>query len=520
MMRGVMKRILFAIMAALFLPSPLAAQVDAQFEAWTAPADYRTPKASCRELRALTDYTLSIDAAVLVAARDAAPEFCQVTGLILPEVGFEVSLPARWNGRLYMFGNGGYAGENLAAPGRVRLRDRALAAGFAVAQTNTGHDAAREPLASFAVDPQKLADYAYRAVHVTAQTAKHVARTYYGTGVERSYFQGCSTGGRQGLIAAQRFPADFDGIVVGAPVLDFTGTMVHYAQMHQALRHAPGLLEKVGEVAARIYSKCDAVDGLADGLIEDPRRCRFDAATEVPACRADAPGAGCLTPEEARALQAVYSPVVVNGATVYPGLPVGAEVASASPGGNVSGWQGWIVSPKPPTLTERFAETFFKYMVAPGREIDWRTFDPAKDLGQLQRIGTLLNATDPDLRPFRARGGRILMYFGWAEPALNPVRGVQYFEEVQKATGPSGDFFRLFMLPGVFHCGGGPGPDAVDMIAPLVRWVEGGVAPDRLVARKREGEKVVRTRPLCPYPQVARYTGKGSIDDATNFDCR
>ncbi len=516
MIPAVMTRSLLVVTAAVALcASPAIAQQFGQFEQWKETAATRGPKGACRDLRALTGYTFSIDAAAIVTARAPVPEYCKVTGQILPEVRFEISLPASWNGRLYMFGNGGYAGENP----RGQPRDQALAAGFAVAQTDTGHDSSREPLGTFAVNPQKLIDYAYRAVHVTAMTAKEVAREYYGSAVQRAYFQGCSTGGRQGLIAAQRFPADFDGIVVGAPVLDFSGTMLHYAQMHRALQHAPDLPQKVGLLAARIYSKCDSLDGLDDGLITDPRRCAFEPAADLPACSANGAGKDCFTPAEVAALQAVYRPVVVNGETVYPGLPIGAEVAAPSRGGTVSGWQGWIVSPKPPTLTERFMETFFKYLVTPGREIDWRAFDPAKDLGQLQKIGALLNATDPDLRAFRARGGKILMYFGWAEPALNPVRGVQYFEEVQKTTGPSADFFRLFMLPGVFHCGGGPGPDMFDAITPLVSWVERGVAPDRLVASKRESGQVTRTRPLCSYPQVARYKGSGSKDDAANFVC-
>lgn len=512
-----MTRSPLAVAALLALAASPALAQPGQFEQWEETATIRGPKTACRDLRALTAYTFSIDAATVVAAQGSAPESCRVAGQILPEVRFEVSLPAKWNGRLYMFGNGGYAGESL--PSRRGVREQALAAGFVVAQTDTGHDASREPLGSFAVNPQKLIDYAYRAVHVTAMTAKEIAREYYGAAVQRAYFQGCSTGGRQGLIAAQRFPADFDGIVVGAPVLDFTGTMLHYAQMNRALLHAPDLLQKVGLLASSVYSKCDALDGLEDGLIDDPRECAFDPATDVPACRVDAAGKDCFTPAEVSALQAIYGPVVVNGVTVYPGLPVGAEVAVPSQGGTVSGWQGWIVSPKPPTLVERFMETFFKYLVTPGREIDWRAFDPARDLGQLQRIGTLLNATDPDLRAFRARGGKILMYFGWAEPALNPVRGVQYFEDVQKTTGPSADFFRLFMLPGVFHCGGGPGPDTFDAITRLVNWVERGVAPDRPVATKRESGQVTRTRPLCPYPQIAKYTGSGSVDDAANFVC-
>jgi hypothetical protein len=264
-----------------------------QFERWTedrAPrqAPKGAPKDACAGLRAFTNYVVSIDVTTLVPARGEVPEFCLVQGLIAPEVRFELSLPTSWNGRLYMSGNGGYAGEPLAAPFRVQRREAALRRGFAAVATNTGHDAAREPLGTFAASPQKLVDYAYRAVHVTAMTAKELARAYYGAAPARSYFDGCSTGGRQGLISAQRFPNDFDGIVVGAPVLDFTGTMLHYAVYNQAVAAAPRLREKVGVLVRKAYEACDAADGLADGLIDDPRRCRFDPATALPRCAADA----------------------------------------------------------------------------------------------------------------------------------------------------------------------------------------------------------------------------------------
>ena len=204
-----------------------------------------------------------------------------------PEVRFEVSLPAAWNGRLYMFGNGGFAGEiaDRRRP-RVRVGTLAVTKGFVVAQTNTGHDGAREPLAAFAASPQKLIDYAYRAVHVTALTAKAIARAYYGAPPARAYFDGCSTGGRQGLISAQRFPDDFDGIVVGAPVLDFTGTMTHYAAIHRALDTAPLSEEKMRAIADVVYKKCDPGDGVADGLLADPRTCAFDPSADLPRCGA------------------------------------------------------------------------------------------------------------------------------------------------------------------------------------------------------------------------------------------
>ena len=520
-------RMLASFALLLGAASSMRAQGLGQFERWADDrAPRRAPKGACADLRALTSYTLSIDAATLVPARGDAPEFCLVQGMIAPEVRFELSLPSGWNGRLYMFGNGGYAGEPLAAPSRVLRRDAALRRGFAVVSTNTGHDAAREPLGSFALSPQKLADYAYRAVHVTVTTAKDLARTYYGVAPARSYFDGCSTGGRQGLVSAQRFPDDFDGIVVGAPVLDITGTMLHYAAFNQALAAAPRLSEKVGLIAARSYEACDAADGLADSIIDDPRRCRFNPAADLPRCAANGDGdaaASCLTAAEAAALARIHGGVVVNGATVVPGYPVGGEAAVPAGGGGArSGWDPWIYTRDGrPSLSLQFVESFFKYMVTPGTEIDWRTVDPARDAEKLRTVGAMLNATDPDLRRFRARGGKILMYYGWADPALNPLMGVGYYERVRETMGPAtGDFFRLFMMPGVFHCAGGVGPDAADTMTPLVQWVERGAAPDRIVATRRRGDAVVRTRPLCPYPQVARPRGGGAgPDDAAGFAC-
>jgi feruloyl esterase len=483
------------------------AQSLSQFD--RSKAQSSAPKAVCRELRALSGYEFSIDSATSVG------DSCVVQGLIQPEVRFEVGLPGSWNGRLYMFGNGGYAGESLAATARVARRDAALAKGFATAQTNTGHDAAREPLASFAASPQKLSDYAYRAVHVTAQTAKQLARAYYGAPASRSYFDGCSTGGRQGLISAQRFPEDFDGLVVGAPVLDFTGTMLHYAKIQQAFAATPRLADKLSLLAEKVYAKCDAADGLSDGLIDDPRRCPLDLASDLPRCSSDASEA-CFTPAELKSLEAVYA-----GVGSFPGFPVGAEVAAPVQAGSRSGWDPWLVgSGGRPPVQVTFGETFFKHMVTLGPEADWRSFDAARDAEKLQAVATLLNATDPDLGRFRARGGKILMYYGWADPALNPMMGVGYYERVRATMGPgTSDFFRLFMVPGMFHCSGGVGPNPVDTATPLVDWVERGTAPERLPAVRRRGEEVLRTRPLCAYPQVAKYKGSGSIDDAANFAC-
>jgi feruloyl esterase len=362
-------------------------------------------------------------------------------------------------------------------------------------------------------------DYAYRAVHVTAVTAKRVTRAYYEAAPARSYFDGCSTGGRQGLVSAQRFPEDFDGIVVGAPVLDFVGTMVHYAKAHRALSAAALSEEKLRLVAAAVYGGCDARDGLEDGLIDDPRRCSFDPQRDLARCEAGSATA-CLSENDVVAFEAVYGDVSAEGRRYFSGFPVGAEAFAPGAAGPRSGWDPWWVRSGQAPISRSFLESFFKHMATPGTEIDWRTFDAERDLGRLGAIRTLLNATDTDLDAFRRRGGKILMYYGWSDPALNPLMGVQYYERVREAMGAqTADFFRLFMMPGVFHCAGGIGPDEVDTLTPLAEWVEKGTAPERLLASRRVSGQVVSTRPLCPYPSVARHQGSGSIDDAANFAC-
>lgn len=509
-----------------------SAQNGSQFRDWKlavlADAEPRKAQVGCASLIALTGYEFSISTATVVPPSTDVPEYCRVTGLIQPEVRFEMALPSVWNGRLYMFGNGGYAGEALDQPGRVATTRRALARGFATAQTNTGHDAAVEPLGTFAVSPQKFVDYAYRAVHVTALTAKTILQTYYGNRAVRSYFDGCSTGGRQGLISAQRFPDDFDGIVVGAPVLDFSSTMIDYVVNQRALASAPLTPEKLKVIADAVYRKCDAVDGVADGLIDDPRRCAFKPDVDVPHCPNDADAPGCLTSAQTHALETIYSGVKRNGVDFFPGWPVGAEVtAGAGPaaqgGTQVSGWVPWFVAPPSARpIQTQFGETFFRYLAfgRPNPSYDWTTFDVEKDLDKIQATRALLDAADPDLSRFKARGGKIVSYFGWADPALNPLVGVRYYEAVTSRIGPSTtDFYRLFMVPGMFHCGGGVGTNTFDALTPLIEWVERGTAPQAIIGARMVDGKTVRSRPLCPYPQIAKYKGSGNIDDAASFAC-
>jgi len=499
-----------------------------QFRDWTAPAPTAKPSMACGELRSLTSFDLYVIGATVIPASATAPEHCRVSLMVPPEINIEVNLPTAWNGRLYMFGNGGWAGESFEAPGRVTNRAHGLKAGFVTAATDTGHAAASEPGASFAVNRQKLLDFGFRSLHVTAEAAKMMARTYYGAGPSKSYYDGCSQGGRQGLILAQRFPNDFDGIIAGAPALNNTGTQTSRAYWMQGLAENPFPAVKLGLLANKVYEQCDAKDGLKDGLIDDPRRCDFKAARDLPRCAEGTDQADCFTAAQIAAVERIHSDVMSQGTRYFPGWPVGAEVAG--PNGQ-SGWIGQQISgPNGPGAWTSFGQNFLRFMVPgvnPGaKNPDGDTsqvftrFDIDKDPARMEELRQILDATDPDLSAFKRRGGKLLMYFGWADPQLNPLMGVEYYEQVVEKMGPStGDFARLYMVPGMFHCGGGVGTGVFDTATPLVKWVEARAAPDRIEASRVVAGKIVRTRPLCPYPQIARYKGAGSIDEAANFTC-
>jgi hypothetical protein len=508
---------------------PAHAQVFSDLE--TALVDYSkadlVPDKACEALSRFKSGDILQIKAETVSTKDAVPAFCRVSGILDPEIAFEVSLPEKWNGRFYMIGNGGHAGEAMDSPMRVSQITDALKVGFAVAQTNTGHDSGREPGASFVLsNPQKAIDYAYRAVHLTAVTAKNITKNYYGKAISYSYWNSCSNGGRQGLIEAQRYPEDFDGIVVNAPWLDQTGFTIGAMWNQKALSEAPMSAEKMVLVANSVMAKCDAVDGLKDGLIDDPRNCDFDPARDVPACREGEDKPDCLTAAQAVAIAKVYGGPVSNGKHIFPGFEPGSEAVMPNlfGGGAGSGWMNVIVSSQPGMSSADFglAENTMRYLVhkPPRPDYDCMTFDFDRDIHMLDDWGKLADAKDPDLSGFRKRGGKLLMTYGWADAILQPMVGVNYYEQALKTNGPgTTGFFRLFMIPGMPHCSGGACPDQHDPVTAIVNWVEKGKAPESILARQLDKGKVVRTRPLCPYPEVARYSGQGSIDDAANFRC-
>jgi feruloyl esterase len=518
------------LMAALLVATAAPAFGQPFANAKTSLSGYTTadtaPQKACDSLTTFkSEEIVSIQARVVPASSDA-PQHCRVSGIISPEVAFEVNLPDRWNRRFYMIGNGGHAGEALDDPGRTAQRSQALANGFVMAQTNTGHDARKEPGASFVIsNPQKAIDYAYRAVHVTADTAKKIAAAYYAKPVSFSYWNSCSNGGRQGLIEAQRYPGDFDGIVANAPWVDQTGFTIGAMWNQRALIDTPVPLAKLNLVAEKVMAKCDGVDGLTDGLIDDPRACRFDPARDIPACKDGADAPDCLMAAQAAALKKIYGGPTSNGKPFFPGFMIGSEALAPGPNGAMtSGWANLIVAATPEAKPADFnlAEGTMRYLVfdPPKPDYDVRTFDFDKDTGLLDRWGALVNAKDPDLSAFRKGGGKLIMTYGWADAILQPLMGVDYFERaVVKNGATTMDFFRLFMVPGMGHCGGGVGPDRNDAVTAVIDWVEKNKPPDSLLATKVVNGQAVRTRPLCPYPQVARYKGQGSIDDAANFRC-
>jgi hypothetical protein len=485
------------------------------------------PRKACETLGKFKSAEIAQITAASVPAAGMTPAHCRVTGLLSPEIAFEVSLPARWNGRFYMIGNGGLAGEAMDDPGRVAQRNTALQVGFAFAQTNTGHDAKKEPSGSFVLsNPEKATDYAWRAVHLTAITTRDITKAYYGKPISRAYWNSCSNGGRQGLLEAQRFPQDFDGIIANSPWVDQTGFTVGAMWNQKALTAAPVSPAKLAMVSDKVMAKCDAIDGLKDGLIDDPRKCDFDPARDVPVCASGTDGENCLTAFQAAAMAKVYGGPVSNGKPFFPGYMVGSEavVTGGFGGGSGSGWMNVIVSAQPDRKPADFnlAEGIMRFLVLrpPQADYDYLKFDYDRDIHLLDDWGKQADATNPDLSKFRKRGGKLIVTYGWADTILQPMMGVNYYEQALAKNGANTpEFFRLFMAPGMGHCGGGIGPDRHDSMTAMVNWVEKGKAPDSMIASRVADNRVVRTRPLCAYPQVARYSGTGSIDDAANFHC-
>jgi feruloyl esterase len=480
----------------------------------------------CHDLTETVTATVTIISAAEAADRPGG--VCRVHGMVALEVQFMLELPTAWSGRLYVLGNGGYGGEPVTGDYAAAERGRATDLGFATLFTDLGHDRLRQPGTDWAKGSlSRKLDYGVRGLHVTTVTAKEILSQYYGKPVNRSYFDGCSTGGGQALKAAQRFPGDYDGIVGGAPVFDFVQLQVYGWNNQMAILQTPLSAAKVALLGRRIMELFDATDGVTDGVIENPLAIDFDPRRDLPR---NGPPDASFTNDEIKALARIYGGTIIDGTLIAPGVPVGAEprgqvydTARFDPARPESGWATRLIPDTRGSMQQRAnVEGWLKYLAfeedAP--EMDIARFDPRRDLPRMQGMSHILDATHPDLSAFKARGGKLLIYHGWADTGVNPITTVRYYERVQQVMGNDSDgFVRLFMVPGMFHCRGGLNVDRFDGAAAVIAWVELGERPEQLIASRIEDRRVVRTRPLCPFPRTARYRGSGSTDDAGNFSC-
>jgi feruloyl esterase len=439
----------------------------------------------------------------------ALPAFCRVAATLTPtadsEIKIEVWMPASaWNGKYQAVGNGAFNGS-IAYPAMMT----ALVRGYATSSTDTGHTGNTARFA--AGHPEKVVDFGWRAVHEMTLASKAIIAAHYESAATFSYWNGCSAGGRQAMKEAQRFPADFDGIIAGAPGLDWTGRAAQAVRVMKALdkneaaRLSPPQTQLLHRAA---IESCDALDGAKDGLIADPARCEFDPS--VLRCK-DGDASACLSAAQVETARLIYSPMS-NPKTKR-------QIAGLAPGSEL-GWTltGWTASARATGLDQ------FRFLVFNDPVWDAQRFDAGTDIVRAEEADAgFINALDPNLKPFIDRGGKLIQYHGWSDPQISPFNSTQYYTRVLEAIGGQIDVqnsYRLFMVPGMGHCGGGDGPNTFDMVGALEQWVEHGKAPDRIAAAHSTGSRVDRTRPLCPYPQVAVYNGTGSMDEAASFTCK
>src|SRR5215831_19021141 len=439
------------------------------------------------------------------APQQIVPARCRVNAILRPspdsEIEMEAWLPDNWNGKFQFVGGGGWAGI-ISFPAMVN----AVQEGYATASTDTGHKGGN---ALFAINhPEKVVDFAYRAVHETTVQAKALITKYYERPARLSYWNGCSTGGRQGLMEAQKFPDDFDAIIAGAPA-NFQ-THLHAWDLSVAvpvLNNPAAALTaaKLTALSEAAVNACDAQDGVKDGLISNPSACKFDPSVML--CKG-ADGTNCLTPPQLDAVKRAYATTKLkSGDAVFPGKQPGSEYQ----------WMAFLGGQNAPGVSVGSFQVAYN-----DASWDAKGFDVDRDLKIVDdKVGSVINAVNPDLSAFKAHGGKLLLYHGWNDTAISPGNTINYYESVlKKMGGKQDDFVRLYMAPGMQHCGGGPGPNQINYMAIMERWREGNQTPATIEAVHVTNNRVDMTRPLCAYPQVATYKGTGSVNDAANFVCR
>ena len=471
-----------------------------------------------------------------VTSETAPVPHCKVAGVIGAENHFELLLPETWNGKFVMGGGGGFVGSVM----NTSLMFGSLEAGYASVGTDTGHKG--HPLvADWALDnPDRLVNFGHKAVHDTAVTAKALIKAYYQKDIGRSYFTGCSTGGRQAFMEAQRYPEDFDGIVAGAPGFDYTGIAGQASQINRAMYPDPNNLQEalVGPkeqelIESSYLAMCDEQDGIKDGILNDPRQCKFDVSTLL--CKGDKTDS-CLSKEQLAAVQVVYDgPKDSKGNVLFYGFPFGAET---SPGG----WPRWLTggvkfqadldefqggvdaggfkAPVEPNAFYGFGNGIMRYFVFNDPYWNYATYNYDNLQKDTKQAAEILSATNPDLSAFRKRGGKMIIYSGWSDAAITGLAVAGYYEDVLAHDKTASDDVRLFMMPGVEHCFGGTGPSFVNFLTEIDLWFETGKAPEQVTALwLNEAMQPTGSRPVCAYPEVAKYDGKGDTRKAESFNC-
>jgi len=468
-----------------------------------------------------------ITSAVIVAATATEPEYCDVHGSMWPSIGFAVKLPTTaWNNRFQMTGCGGAAGSipESTIVGYIRQ-------GFASAGTNTGHTGSSTDW-SFGYNPpdnsnpdaeQKIADYGYRSAHETVVLAKKLIKAYYGVNPSFSYYTGASCGGRLGMMNAQRFPNDFDGLVIAMPPLNMLTRVWDIWNEWAQEGNARIPIAKLNMLADTVYGKCDGIDGLVDGFIDDPRNCNFNPLTELPACPNDVDAPNCFTLAQRAAAQKIYEgPRTSTGEQIFPPLTAGSEIFNAS---NVSTWVPYISQ----SGGFNMGIPFIRYIalrpwLSDPPTWDWKTFDYDNDPQKMAWVSPIVDTLNPDLSGLKQRGAKMIHYHGWSDTLVASLQSPMYYEDVLKTMGvhETKEFYKLYMIPGYGHGQGFGCSSSISWDGILRDWVENGIEPGVVIGTRPASAirgTPVRTRPLCPYPEVARYSGSDSIEVVGNFMC-
>ena len=463
------------------------------------------PDVTIVEARSMKNDTL-LDAIISVPS-------CFLLGRIGREIQFELLLPLEWNERFVMSGGGGFVGT-IQKGYRSTVND-----GYATVGTDTGHKGEGTDASWALNNMERQINFGRLAVHLTAVVSKSIIHSYYCKDPAFTYFLGCSRGGGQAMVEAQQYPEDFDGIVAGAPAFSWPAIGAKFITISQKIYPDPKNIKSVITsdnlrlLQDLILRKCDALDGIKDSILNDPRSCPFDLST-LPVCPDNVSKANCFTAQQLKAIKTIYEPLMGNREVLYPGFPFGGE---NEPGG----WDIWITGTNPyvpqPSLHYQFGTNMFKYLVYNDPDWDYSRYDLSTFSKDTRYASAFLDAIKTDYTEFKKAGGKMIMYHGWNDAALSALQTIRHYEEVEQKDKTVQSYLRLFMLPGVLHCNGGQGPGDVDWLKLIRDWVEKNTSPERVVMSKSKNGKTVMTRPVFPYPKIAVYRGKGSTNAEASF---